>query len=194
MVNKLEKCLHPMLAKRDQKWFCHKIQAEMQKQGLGYLILQAPYNVFYATGYTSLVGSSAAVIPAEGDVHLLISTLESADAYASTQDVDVREFMSWVFIDNGTEESRRDKGDVMDPDAIIHICLDLIKNTPMDGKVGIEMGSVTHHSTPPSQRPCRRGWWWMAPPSPETAEWSNASGRLTCSDWLLRRLIRHGVP
>ena len=107
MVNKLEKCLHPMLAKRDQKWFCHKIQAEMQKQGLGYLILQAPYNVFYATGYTSLVGSSAAVIPAEGDVHLLISTLESA--------------------------------------AIIHICLDLIKNTPMDGKVGIEMGSVTHH-------------------------------------------------
>ena len=145
MVNKLEKCLHPMLAKRDQKWFCHKIQAEMQKQGLGYLILQAPYNVFYATGYTSLVGSSAAVIPAEGDVHLLISTLESADAYASTQDVDVREFMSWVFIDNGTEESRRDKGDVMDPDAIIHICLDLIKNTPMDGKVGIEMGSVTHH-------------------------------------------------
>lgn len=145
MVNKLEKCLHPMLAKRDQKWFCHKIQAEMQKQGLGYLILQAPYNVFYAAGYTSLVGSSAAVIPAEGDVHLLISTLESADAYASTQDVDVREFMSWVFIDNGTEESRRDKGDVMDPDAIIHICLDLIKNTPMDGKVGIEMGSVTHH-------------------------------------------------
>lgn len=121
MVNKLEKCLHPMLAKRDQKWFCHKIQAEMQKQGLGYLILQAPYNVFYATGYTSLVGSSAAVIPAEGDVHLLISTLESADAYASTQDVDVREFMSWVFIDNGTEESRRDKGDVMDPDAIIHL-------------------------------------------------------------------------
>lgn len=194
MVNKLEKCLHPMLAKRDQKWFCHKIQAEMQKQGLGYLILQAPYNVFYATGYTSLVGSSAAVIPAEGDVHLLISTLESADAYASTQDVDVREFMSWVFIDNGTEESRRDKGDVMDPDAIIHICLDLIKNTPMDGKVGIEMGSVTHHFYPPSQRPCRRGWWWMAPPSPETAEWSNASGRLTCSDWLLRRLIRHGVP
>lgn len=66
MVNKLEKCLHPMLAKRDQKWFCHKIQAEMQKQGLGYLILQAPYNVFYATGYTSLVGSSAAVIPRRG--------------------------------------------------------------------------------------------------------------------------------
>ena len=131
MVNKLEKCLHPMLAKRDQNWFCRRIQAEMNRQGLGYLILQTPCNVFYATGYMPLVGSSAAVVPAEGDVHLIISTLESADAYASTQNVDVREFMSWVFIDNGTEASRRDKGDVMDPDAIVHMCLDLIKNTPM---------------------------------------------------------------
>lgn len=144
-MNYLEKCLHPMLAKRDQKWFCEKLQTEMKKQGLGYLVLQAPCNVFYATGYMPLVGSSAAVVPAEGDVHLIISTLESADAYASTQNVDVREFMSWVFIDNGSEESRRDKGDVMDPDAIVHITLDLIKNTPMDGKVGIEMGSVGHH-------------------------------------------------
>ena len=142
MINKLEKCLHPELAERDQKWFAGRIQAEMKKQGLGYLILQLPYNVFYATGYIPLVGSSAAVIPAEGDVNLLISTLESADAYANTQNVEVHEFMSWVFIDNGSEESRRDKGDVMDPDAVLHICLDLIKNRPMDGKVGIEMGSV----------------------------------------------------
>ena len=144
MVNKLEKCLHPMLAKRDQNWFCRRIQAEMKRQGLGYLILQTPCNVFYSTGYMPLVGSSAAVVPAEGDVHLIISTLESADAYASTQNVDVREFMSWEFIDNGTEASRRDKGDVMDPDAIVHMCLDLIQNTPMDGRVGIEMGSVGH--------------------------------------------------
>ena len=115
-----------------------------EKQGLGYLILQTRDNVFYATGYCPLVGASAAVIPAEGDVNLVISTLESADAYASTQDVEVREFMSWVFIDNGSEESRRDKGDVMDPDAILHITLDLIKNHPMDGKVGVEMGSISH--------------------------------------------------
>ena len=144
MVNKMEKCLHPVLAKRDQNWFCSRIQAEMKQQGLGYLILQTPYNVMYATGYSPLVGSSAAIIPAEGDAHLIISTLESADAYASTNNVDVREFMSWVFIDNGTEESRRDKGDVMDPDAVVHMTIDLIKNTPMDGKVGIEMGSVSH--------------------------------------------------
>ena len=50
MVNKMEKCLHPVLAKRDQNWFCSRIQAEMKQQGLGYLILQTPYNVMYATG------------------------------------------------------------------------------------------------------------------------------------------------
>ena len=30
MVNKMEKCLHPVLAKRDQNWFCSRIQAEMK--------------------------------------------------------------------------------------------------------------------------------------------------------------------
>lgn len=145
MINKVEKCIHPVLAKRNQKWFCKRMQEEMKKQGIGYLILQTPSNVLYATGYMPLVGSSAAVVPAEGDVHLIISTLESADAYASTQDVEVCEFMSWVFIDNGSEESRKDKGDVMDPDAILHITLDLIKNKPMDGKVGVELGNISHH-------------------------------------------------
>lgn len=143
-MNILEKCLHPMLVNRDQNWFCKRIQAEMKKQGLGYLILQTPSNVFYATGYIPMVGSRAVVVPAEGDVKLIISTLESSDAYATTQNVEIREFMSWVFIDNGSPESRRDKGDVMDPNAILNNCLDIIKNHPMDGKVGVEMGDIGH--------------------------------------------------
>ena len=111
MINKLDKCLHPMLAKRESTLLREKLQTQMKKYDLGYLVLTEPANVFYATGYIPLVGTSMVVVPAEGEVHLLISTLESADAYATTQDVDVREFMSWVFIDNGTEESRKDKGD-----------------------------------------------------------------------------------
>lgn len=145
MNNKLEKCLHPLLAKRESTVLREKLQTQMKKRGLGYLLLTEPANVFYATGYMPLVGSAYAVVPAEGPVHLLISTLESADAYASTVDVDVREFMSWVFIDNGTPESRRDKGDVMDPDAPVKMALDIIQNIPMDGKVGIEAGHVSHH-------------------------------------------------
>lgn len=144
-MNKLNKCLHPELAKRESAKLREKLQNEMKKHNLGYLVLTEPANVFYATGYMPLVGACVAVVPAEGSVHLLISTLESADAYASTVDVDVREFMSWVFIDNGSEESRRDKGDVMDPDAPVKMALDIIKTTPMDGKAGVELGHITHH-------------------------------------------------
>ena len=145
MQNKLEKCLHPVLAKRETALLRKKLQDEMKKHDLGYLLLTEPANVFYATGYMPLVGTSYAMVPAEGEVHLIISTLESADAYASTQEVDVREFMSWVFIDNGTEESRKDKGDVMDPDAPIKIALDIFRSIPMDGKLGVEMGRISHH-------------------------------------------------
>ena len=144
-MNKLEKCLHPMLENRESALLREKLQNEMKKQGLGHLVLTEPANVFYATGYMPLIGTSAAVVPADGPVHLIISTLESADAYASTVDVDVREFMSWVFIDNGSEESRQDKGDVMDPDALVKMTLDIIKNAPTDGKIGVELGHITHH-------------------------------------------------
>lgn len=145
MNNKLEKCLHPLLAQREAGQLRDKLQTEMRKHGLGYLVLTNPANVFYATGYMPLVGTCIAAVPAEGDVHLLISTLESADAYASTVDVDIREFMSWVFIDNGSDESRQDKGDVMDPDAPVKMLLDIIRSIPMDGKVGVEQGEISHH-------------------------------------------------
>ena len=82
MLYKPEKCPHPMLAKREQKLLCGKLQAEMKKRDIGYLILRNPANVFYATGYAPLVGSGVAVVPVEGDPYLLISTLESAEAYA----------------------------------------------------------------------------------------------------------------
>ena len=144
MLYKPEKCPHPMLAKREQKLLCGKLQAEMKKRDIGYLILRNPANVFYATGYAPLVGSGVAVVPVEGDPYLLISTLVSAEAYAATEDVDVREFMSWVFIDDGSEESRRDKGDVIDPQAAVHMAADIIQNHPMGGKIGLELGIISH--------------------------------------------------
>lgn len=145
MNNTLEKCLHSLLAGREAGRLREKLQSEMKKQGLGYLVLTEPANVFYATGYMPLVGTCIAAVPREGEVHLLISTLESADAYASTVDVDIREFMSWVFIDNGSDESRQDKGDVMDPEAPVKMLLDIIGSIPMDGLVGVELGHISHH-------------------------------------------------
>lgn len=141
----MEKCLHPLLEKREGNVFREKIQAEMKKREMEYLVLTIPANVFYATGYIPLIGSTIAVIPADGFISLIISTLESADAYCTTKDIDVREYPSWVFIDDGSPESRREKGDIMDPDAPVNMTLDIICKKPLEGKVGVEMGAMSKH-------------------------------------------------
>lgn len=144
---KLEKCLHPMLEGREGKVILKKIQDEMVNQGIEYLVLTNQSSMFYATGYLGIQarlapGGTIVVVPVEGNPSLIISTLESADAYACTRDVDVLEYMSWVFVDDGSEESRREKGDIMDPDAPAKLTLELLKKKPLQGKVGLELQSI----------------------------------------------------
>ncbi len=134
----------------------------MQKQGLGYLILQAPYNVFYATGYTS-GGKQCGSDSRRGGCPPPDQHPGERRRLRIHAGWDVREFMSWVFIDNGTEESRRDKGDVMDPDAIIHICLDLIKKYPHGWQGGHRDGQCHAPFLHRPHRGLAGGWWWMAP-------------------------------
>lgn len=146
MINKLDKCLHPILADREGQLLLEKLQRQMRSHGLGYLVLNNPADIFYATGYIPFIPDNCfAVVPVEGEAILIASTIESADAYASTQGVDVREFLSWVFIDNGSEESRRDKGDIMDPNAPSKMILDILLNTPMEGKIGVQMGEISQN-------------------------------------------------
>ena len=119
----------------------------MKRQGMEYLVLTSQSSIFYATGYLGIQtrlspGSTIAVVPVDGNASLIISTLESADAWASTEDVDVLEYMSWVFIDDGSPESRREKGDIMDPDAPAHLTLSIINKKKLSGKVGLELGTV----------------------------------------------------
>lgn len=146
-MQKLEKCLHPMLEGREQDQILAKIQREMKAHDVEYLILNDQSSVYYATGYLGIImelypGNTLAVVPAEGKPSLILSTLESADAYASTKDVEICEYMSWVFIDDGSEESRMEKGDLMDPDAPAKLALDIIGRKPLQGKVGLELGTI----------------------------------------------------
>ena len=146
-MQKLEKCIHPMLEGREQDLILAKIQKEMKAHGVEYLVLNDQSSIYYATGYLGIIltmypGNTLAVVPAEGKPSLIISTLESADAYASTKDVEICEYMSWVFIDDGSEESRKEKGDIMDPDAPTNMALDIIRRKPLQGKVGLELGTI----------------------------------------------------
>jgi Xaa-Pro dipeptidase len=118
------KNMHPLLAKRDQKAILARIQGLMKRDGIGALVIVKPENVAYATGYVSRfaygagvpAGSqAAAVIPASGNAHLFINLMESDDAPRMTNDVEVSAMPGFVFVDDGTDESRQERSATIDP-------------------------------------------------------------------------------
>ena len=139
----LEKCIPPLLASRDHKAIVGRIQAAMRAEGFDYLVLTHVQDTFYATGYMPLMPSAVTVVPAEGKVVLIVSTLESEAAYSLTCDeVEVREVRSWVFIDDGSERSRSEKGTVIDPNGAAGVAVDVLRARPLRGKIGVNTGIV----------------------------------------------------
>lgn len=144
MNYEMKKCIHPFMKQRENKLIKSRLQQLMRKQGFDYLILQHSKDIFYVTGYQPIVGTSFAVVPPEGEVTLVISTLESQDAWCCTEDVIVKEFMSWVFIDDGTPESWKDKGEIMNPDDPIRLTLASIDFASIQGNIGYEEPMMSH--------------------------------------------------
>jgi Xaa-Pro dipeptidase len=109
------KAPHLQLAKRDQNAIVTKLQKEMQQNGIDTLIVFRPENIFYTTGYypkisdiPGNVGINLSVVPSSGPASLVVTTLELEAALSLTgDDVAVTSFPSWVFIDDGTEETRK---------------------------------------------------------------------------------------
>ena len=139
----MEKCIHPLLKRRENHLILCRLQEQMKKENMEFLVLQEPHNVFYATGYMPVLNAFA-VVPAEGKAKLVISTLESEDAECVTQDLEILPFMSWVFVDDGTPESWRDKGDIMDPKESLKIICRIINPASLSGNVGYEGGFISH--------------------------------------------------
>jgi len=145
------KNIHPLLAKRDQKAILARIQGLMKRDGIGALVVVKTENVAYATGYVSRFaygpdvpsGSQAiAVIPASGKAHLFIDLMESDDAPRMTQDVEVSAMPGFVFVDDGTPESRQEKSATIDPLAGFKSALEAAQDMASNGKIGIEKGAL----------------------------------------------------
>lgn len=108
------KAQHPVLAKRDQNAIVKKLQTKMQESGMDVLIVYRPENIFYTTGYyskisdnTGCVGINLSVVPAKGKASLVVTTLELEAAMSLTgDDIKVTSYPSYVFIDDGTQETR----------------------------------------------------------------------------------------
>ncbi|MCB2168304.1 MAG: Xaa-Pro peptidase family protein [Deltaproteobacteria bacterium] len=143
--------IHPLLAKRDQKAILGRIQGLMKRDGIGALVIVRPENIAYATGYVSRfaygagvpAGSqAAAVIPAKGNAHLFINLMESDDAPRMTKDVDVSAMPGFVFVDDGTPESRKERSATIDPLAGFKDALKVAQGMASNGKIGIEKGAL----------------------------------------------------
>lgn len=143
MNYKMEKCIHPLMEKRENDLIISRLQSLMKKNNMDYLILQQPKDIYYVTGYIPIVGTSFAVVPVEGQVTLIISTLESQDAWCCTKNINIKEFMSWVFIDDGTPASWCDKGEIMNPNDPINLTLETIDISSLQGNIGYEKEFIT---------------------------------------------------
>ena len=145
------KNMHPLLAKRDQKAILARIQGLMKRDGIGALVIVKTENVAYATGYVSRfaygagvpAGSqAAAVIPASGNAHLFVDLMESDDAPRMTKDVEVSAMPGFVFVDDGTPESRKERSATIDPLAGFKDALKAAQDMASNGKIGIEKGAL----------------------------------------------------
>ena len=145
------KNIHPLLAKRDQQAILGRIQSLMKRDGIGALIVVKPENIAYSTGYVSRfaysggvpAGSQAvAVIPANGNAHLFINLMESDDAPRMTNNVDVSPMPGFVFVDDGTPESRKERSATIDPLAGFKDALKAAQDMAGNGKIGIEKGAL----------------------------------------------------
>jgi Xaa-Pro aminopeptidase len=96
----------------------------MKRDGFDALILLTPENILYSTGYFSKFAyapgvpagaQTAAVIPAKGKAHLIVSLYEKDDAPRQTIDVEYSSVAGFVFVDDGTPESQRNADAVLDP-------------------------------------------------------------------------------
>jgi Xaa-Pro aminopeptidase len=128
-----------------------RIQGLMRRDGVGALVVVRPENIAYATGYVSRfaygagvpAGSqAAAVIPASGNAHLFINLMESDDAPRMTTDVEVSAMPGFVFVDDGTDESRQERSATIDPLAGFKDALKAAQDMASGGKIGIEMGAL----------------------------------------------------
>jgi Xaa-Pro dipeptidase len=142
---------HPLAAQRPHDEILSRLQGIMQREGFDVLLLVNAENILYSTGYYSKFAyapgipagaQTAAVIPAEGKAHLVVSLYEKDDAPRQTIDVEYESVAGFVFVDDGTAESHQERDPVLDPALTMKAAWNIAQDYLGDGKFGIEAGML----------------------------------------------------
>ena len=144
---------HPLAAKRPHKDIMGRIQGLMKREGYCALMLMLGENVCYSTGYFSkfayvpsipIGAQTIAIIPADGNPHICVSSYEADDADRQTVDeVKIEILPGYVFIDDGTPESRAEKDPALDPLVTVKTAAKIAKDLAGNGKIGTEIGVLS---------------------------------------------------
>ena len=150
-ISQLEMNMHPLAAKRDQQAIQTRLQSLMKREGLDALVLTKRENILYASGYyckfaygPGVAPGMAAllVVPAEGTPQLFVNMMEYDDARRQTVGIEVSPLPSFVFVDDGTPESHKEKGGNIDPLAGFEAALRCAMDAAPNATIGIQKGTL----------------------------------------------------
>ncbi|MFC6385884.1 M24 family metallopeptidase [Sporolactobacillus kofuensis] len=137
------------LKERNQVEFQQKLQANMKQNHIDVLLLTSQENIFYATGYSSKFlslmkqpGVAYAIVPAEGTCKLIINNFEKQTADLQCKNIDIIQYDSWIFIDDGEEKSDK-KTTQMNLNQSYQIVQELISKISPTPVIGVEPLSLT---------------------------------------------------
>ncbi len=129
---------------RDQRVFQEKLQAQMEREGLDVMLITSPEAVFYCTGFASQflyisnrIGMAMAVVPAHGEITLIVSGFEKLAAQQAVEHVQVEAYPVWIYIkdlDDGKEKAAQP-----DMNETFRIAVEIARAKTKCRKIGVQM-------------------------------------------------------
>jgi Xaa-Pro aminopeptidase len=114
----------------DQK--LERVRAAMAQEGLEALVVRAPDNVLYLTGYWCMKGYDAAIFPAVGDPILVVLEPQAEEAAANGWAPDVRTFAGYHPTDPRPPWLR-----------CLDVCRQALAERDLTGRIGLELSQGT---------------------------------------------------
>ena len=133
---------------RNQKEPQAKLQEQMERDGLDVMLITGPEAIYYCSGFasqfmyiTNRIGMALAVVPAQGEVSLVVSEFEKKAAQQACTDVKIVSYPVWIYIADIPDDGK-EKDAQPDMNQTFKMAAEIIRDYKSDAKIGIQMESM----------------------------------------------------
>lgn len=133
---------------RNQSEHQAKLQAQMERDGLDAMLITVPEAIYYCSGFasqfmyiTNRIGMTLAIVPAHGNISLVVSEFEKKAAQQVCQDVNIVSYPVWIYIADIPDDGR-EKDAQPDMNLPFQLAAEIIRDFKADARVGIQMESM----------------------------------------------------